>query len=160
MGRKDIMSRRLALLALTAGLTVAALATSALAGPSATSSVGVEIQSQDLTGVAPNGTPATIQVKAVVAGENASSLAGELRLFRAGGAHGYGTMTGSLVGNIVTLSGVLTQSNIGLAGTPIKLEANSSSGAITVTLGPRSSGPFVGTTTVFEGFGSVKIKTS
>jgi len=162
MGRKDIMSRRLALLALTAAFTVAAstVSNSALAGPPATSSVGVEIQSQFLTGVAPNGTEATIQVKAVVAGENASSLAGELRLFRAGGAHGYGTTTGSLVGDIVTLSGVLTQSNIGLAGTPIKLEANTSSGAMTVTLGPRSSGPFAGTTTVFDGFGSVKIKTS
>ena len=154
------MRRRLALLALTAGLTVAALATSALAGPPATSSVGVEIQSQDLTGVAPNGATVKIQVKVVVEGENASSLAGELRLFRAGGAHGYGSTTGSLVGNIVTLSGELTESTIGLVGTPIELEANSSTGAITVTLGPRSGGPFVGTTTVFDGFGSVKIKTS
>ena len=156
------MSRRHALLALTAGLTVAAftVAASALAGPPATSSVGVEIQSQFLTGVAPDGTTVTVQVKAVAEGENASSLAGELRLFRAGGARGYGPATGSLVGNIVTLSGVLTESTIGLAGTPIELEANSSSGAITVTLGPRSAGPFVGTTTVFEGFGSVKIKTS
>ena len=156
------MSRRHTLLALTAGLTVAVftVAGSALAGPPATSSVGVEIQTPDLTGVAPDGSTVTVQVKAVVAGENASSLAGELRLFRAGGARGYGPTTGSLVGNIVTLSGELTQSTIGLAGTPIKLEANSSSGAITVTLGPRSAGPFVGTTTVFEGFGSVKIKTS
>lgn len=156
------MSRRFALLALTAGLTVAVftVAGSALAGPPATSSVGVEIQAPDLTGVAPNGTTVTVQVKAVAEGENASSLTGEVRLFRAGGAHGYGTITGSLVGNIVTLSGVLTESNIGLVGTPIELEADSSSGAITVTLGPRSGGPFVGTTTVFDGFGSVKIKTS
>ena len=156
------MSKRLALLALTAGLTVSAfsMSYSALAGPPATSSVGVEIQTPDLTGVAPDGTTVTVQVKAVAQGVNASSLAGELRLFRAGGAHGYAPTTGSLVGNIVTLSGVLTESTIGLAGTPIELEANSSTGAITVTLGPRSGGPFVGTTTVFEGYGSVKIKTS
>ena len=155
------MHRRLALLALTAALTVAAFTVSysALAGPPATSSVGVEIQSQDLTGVVPVDTTVTIQVKVVVEGENASSLTGELRLFRAGGAHGYGSMTGSLGGNTVTLSGELTQSTIGLVGTPVELEANSSSGAITVTLGPRSGGPFEGTTTVFYGFGSVKIKT-
>jgi hypothetical protein len=156
------MIRRHALLALTAALTVAAftVATSALAGPPATSSVGVEIQTPDLTGVAPDGTTVTVQVKAVAQGVNASSLSGEFRLFRAGGARGYAPVTGSIVGNIVTLSGVLTESTIGLAGTPVELEANSSSGAVTVTLGPRSAGPFVGTTTVFKGFGSVKIKTS
>jgi hypothetical protein len=157
------MSRRLALLALTAALTVAAFTApySALAGPPATPSVGVEIQAQDLTGVAPNGTPVTlVQVKAVVQGEDASSLTGEVRLFRAGGAHSYAPVAGSLVGDIVTLSGELTESNIGLVGTPVVLEANSSSGAITFTLGPRSGGPFVGTTTVFEGFGKVKVSTS
>lgn len=158
------MSRRIALLALTAGLTVTVftVAASALAGPPGSSSVGIEIQAPFLTAEFPDGSGSTVtvQVKAVVQGENASSLAGELRLFRAGGAHGYGPTTGSLVGNIVTLSGELTESTIGLAGTPIELEANSSTGAITLTLGPRSSGPFVGVTTVFEGFGSVKIKTS
>ena len=157
------MSKRFALPALTAGLTVTVftVAASALAGPPATSSVGVEVQAQDLTGVAPNGTPVTlVSVKAVVEGEDASSLTGEIRLFRAGGAHSYAPVTGSLVGDIVTLSGELTESNIGLVGTPVVLEANSSSGAITVTLGPRSGGPFVGTTTVFEGFGKVKVRTS
>jgi hypothetical protein len=158
------MSKRFALLALTAGLTVAVVtvAGSALAGPAATSSVGVEIQSPQLTAEFPpgSGSTVTIQVKAVVQGESTSSLAGEFRLFRAGGAHGYGPMTGSLADNIVTLSGKLTESNIGLAETPVKLEANSSTGAITVTLGPRSSGQFEGVTTVFEGIGSVKVKTS
>lgn len=156
------MSKRFALLALTAGLTVTVftVAASALAGPPATSSVGVEIQVQDLPGVLPDGTTVKVQVKAVVQGEDASSLAGEFRLFRAGGAHGYAPVAGSLVGNIVTLSGALTESNIGLVGTPVELMANSSSGAMTVTLGPRSGGPLVGVTTVFDGFGNVKVKTS
>ncbi len=156
------MSRRSVILVVSAALVGATAAASlAMAGPPATSSVAVEIQAQDLTGVAPDGSTATgIQVKAVLQGEDASSLAGEIRLFRVGGAHSYAPTTGSLVGNIVTLSGVLTKSNIGFVGTPVALEANSSSGAITVTLGPRSSGPFVGTTTVFDGFGSVKIRTS
>jgi len=155
------MSKRFALLVLSFALVGATTAVSlAMAGPPPTSSVGVEIQSQDLTGVPPQGGTATVQLKALVQGEDASSLAGEFRLFRAGGAHGYGPTAGSVVGNIVTLSGEFTESNIGLAGTPVKVEANSSTGAITLTLGPRSSGPFVGTTTVFDGFGSVKIKTS
>ena len=157
------MSRRPALLVLTVGVTVAiVVAASALAGPPATSPVGVEIQAQDLTGVRPwNGTTAKVQVKAMVQGEDASALAGKARVFGAGGAHGYAPATGSLVGNVVTLSGVLTESNIGLVGTPVELEANSSTGAITVTLGPFVGGPpFVGHTLVVDGFGSVKIKTS
>jgi hypothetical protein len=156
------MSRRLARLALTAGLAVAifTVAASALAGPPATSSVAVEIQAQHLTGLRPDGSTAMVQVKAVVQGEDASSLTGEVRIFGAGGAHGYGPATGSITGNLVTLSGVLTESNIGLIGTPVELEANSSTGAITVTLGPLSAGPFVGQTIVVDGFGSVRIKTS
>ena len=158
------MSRRFARLALTAGLTVAvfAVAASALAGPPATSGVvGIEVQAQNLTGLRPDGTTATVQVKAVVQGEDASSLTGEdCRLFGAGGAHGHWPATGSLVGNLVTLSGVLTDSNIGWVGTPVELEANSSTGAITVTIGPISVGPWVGQMVVVDGFGSVKIRTS
>ena len=157
------MSRRSLLLVLLAALVGATTAVSlAMAGPPGNSSFGVEIQAQDLTGVRPwDGTTAKVQVKAVVEGD-ASSLAGEAeaRLFGAQGAHGYWPATGSLVGNLVTLSGVLTESNIGLVGTPVELEANSSSGAMTVTIGPFAAGPFVGQTLVVDGFGSVKIKTT
>ena len=156
------MSRRLVFLVVLAALVGATTAVSlAMAGPPGNSSFGVEIQAQDLTGVRPwDGTTARVQVKAVVEGEDASSLAGEARLFGAQGAHGYWPATGSISGNLVTLSGVLTESNIGLVGSPVELEANSSSGAITVTLGPFAGGPFVGQTIVVDGFGSVKIKTS
>ena len=157
------MSRRSVLLVVPVALVGAiAAANLAMAGPPATSSVAVEIQAQDLTGVRPwDGNTAKVQVKAVVQGDDASSLAGDARVFGAGGAHGYGTATGSLVGNVVTLSGVLTESNIGLVGTPVELEANSSTGAITLTIGPFTGGPpSVGQTLVVDGFGSVKIKTS
>jgi hypothetical protein len=157
------VNRRLALLAVTAGLTVAVftVTASALAGPPAGSTIAVEVQAQNLTGLRPDGGMANVQVKAVVQGEDASSLAGEeARLFGARGAHGYWPATGSLVGNLVTLSGVLTESNIGLVGTPVELEANSSTGAVTVTIGPFSAGSFLGQTIVVNGFGSVKIKTS
>lgn len=156
------MSRRLVLLVVSFALVGATTAVSlAMAGPPGNSSFAVEVQAQGLTGVRPwDGTTATVQVKAVVEGEDASSLAGEARLFGAQGAHGYWPATGSISGNVVTLSGVLTESNIGLVGTPVELEANSSSGAMTVTLGPFSAGPFAGATLVVDGFGSAKIKTS
>lgn len=155
------MSRWSVLLVLSFAFLGAITAASlALAGPPATSSVAVEVQAQLLTGLRPDGTTATIWVKAVVHGEDASSLAGEARLFGAQGAHGYWPATGSLVGNLVTLSGVLTESNVGLVGSPVELEANTSTGAITVTVGPLTAGRFVGQTIVVDGFGSVKIKTS
>jgi hypothetical protein len=154
------MSRRFVLLVLSLALVGATTAASlALAGPPGTSTFGVEIQAQDLTGLRPDGTTAKVQVKAVVQGENASSLTGEVRLFGVGGAHGYWPATGSLVGNVITLSGVLTESNIGLVGTPVELEVSWSSGAMTVTIGPFAAGPFAGATVVVDGFGSVKIKT-
>lgn len=158
------MSRWSVLLVLSFAFLGAITAASlAIAGPPATSSgVAVEIQAQYLTGVRPwDGTTAKVQVKAVVQGEDASSLAGEARLFGAHGAHGYWPAAGSLSGNLVTLSGVLTESNFGFTGSPVALEANISTGAITVTLGPIVAGPpFVGQTLVVDGFGSVKIKTS
>lgn len=153
--------RRLVLLVVSAALVGAPSATSlAVAAPPATSSVAIEIQAQHLTGLRPDGSMAKVQVKAVVQGEDASSLAGESRVFGARGAHGYGPVTGSRAGDVVTLSGVLTESNIGLVGTPVALEADSSSGAITVTLGPFTAGPFVGQTIVVDGVGRVKIKTN
>jgi hypothetical protein len=132
----------------------------AMAGPPGNSSFGVEIQAINLTGVRPwDGGTAVVDVKVVVEGEDASSLAGEgARLFGAGGAHGYWDATGSLVGDLVTLSGVLTESNIGLAGTPVELQANIATGAMTVTIGPWTA-LFPGQTVVVEGFGTVKIKT-
>ena len=55
----------------------------------------------------------------------------------------------------------LTESNVRLLGTPVELEANSSTGAITVTLGPFTGGPpFVGQTLVVDDFLSMKVKTS
>ena len=146
------------------GFAVASLLTglfpvAAMAAPSGNTSFGVEVQAIDLTGIRPwDGGTAVVDVKAVVEGEDASFLAGEGRVFGAGGAHGYWQATGSLVGNLLTLSGVLTESNIGLAGTPVELQANISTGAMTVTIGPWTA-LFPGQTVVVEGSGRVKIKT-
>lgn len=157
---EEPMRRRFVLLVVSFALVGATTAVSlAMAGPPGNSTLGVEIQTQDLTGLRPDGTTATVQVKALVEGDDASSLAGDARLFGVGGAHGYWPATGSIVGNLVTLSGVLTESNIGWVGTPVELDANGSTGAITVTIGPISAGPWIGQTVVLDGFGSVKIKT-
>lgn len=154
------MRRRFVLLVVLFALVGATTAVSlAMAGPPGNSSFGVEIQTQDLTGLRPDGTTATVQVKALAQGEDTSSLAGDARTFGVGGAHGYWPATGSMVGNLVTLTGELTESNIGWVGTPHELEANTSTGAITLTIGPISAGPWIGQTVVLDGFGSVKIKT-
>jgi hypothetical protein len=100
------------------------------------------------------------QVKVVAQGDDASSLAGEGRLFGSGGAHNYWPAVGSIDGDVVTLGGVVEDSNAAdLIGSPVEIEANSSTGAMTLTFGPLAGGPFAGQTIVADGVGTVKIKT-
>ena len=137
------------------------VAGSATAGPPATSAVGVEIQAQDLTGVLPNGVVATVRVKAAAQGDAPSSLVGEGRHFASTGAHNYWPATGSIAGDVVTLGGDVSDSDVpNLIGSPVEVEAHSTTGATTLTFGPLEGGPFVGQTIVFTGVGTVKIRTS
>jgi hypothetical protein len=154
------MTRHLLVLALMSTV-VAGVAGSATAGPPATSSVGVEVQSDDLTGLRPNGTTVVFQAKVVAEGEDASSLVGDGRHFGSGGAHNYWPATGSIDGNVVTLAGVVADSNAAfLIGSPVEIQADSSSGAMTLTFGPLAGGPFAGATIVADGAGRVKIRMS
>ena len=138
----------------------AVVAGSATAGPPATSAVSVEVQAQDLAGFRPNGTAVTFQVKVVAAGDDASSLDGNGRHFGSGGAHSYWPAAGSIDGNVVTIGGVVAESNSAfLIGSPVEIQADSSTGAMTLTFGPLAGGPFVGQTIVANGAGTVKIRT-
>jgi hypothetical protein len=157
------MSRRSLLLLLASAVLGAmpVVAGSATAGPPATSAIGVEIQAQDLTGVLPNGVVVTIRVKVVAKGDAPSSLVGEGRHFTSSGARSYWPATGFIDGDVVTLGGVVSDSNTRfLVGSPVEVEADSTTGAMTFRLGPQAGGPFVGQTIVFTGVGTVKIKTS
>jgi hypothetical protein len=152
--------RRTATCLLIASVTLAAamLAGSASAGPPATSPVGVEIKSQLLAGIRPDGTPVEFKLKFTAQGESVSSLIGEGRHTGSGGVIGDWSVTGSISGDVVTLSGVLIAvNNPALAGSLGTVVGNASTGEITFYLGPLAGGPYVGQTIVGEGFGIVKI---
>jgi hypothetical protein len=157
------MSRRLRLSALGAALAVAVggAAQPAIAEPPATSAVRVEIQAEHVSGLRPNGTTVIFRIKAVAQGGDASSLVGEGRHFGSGGAHNYWRASGYVDGNVVTLAGVVAESNNPLlVGVPVKLTGDSSTGAIDLEFGPLPEGaPYNGGTIFAEGFGRVKINT-
>ena len=156
---------RPAIMAATALVLFAALAAitmvgSATAGPPATSVVAVEIQAEDLTGIRPDGSTVVFKIKVVAQGDESSSLVGEGRHFGSGGAHNYWPAAGSIDGNVVTLGGVVTDSNNpALIGSPVEVDADSSTGAITLTFGPLAGRRFAGETIKAEGDGRVKIRT-
>jgi hypothetical protein len=143
-----------------AALATAMFAGSASAGPPATAPVGVEIKSDYLTGFRPNGTPVDFTLKFTALGETTSSLAGEGRHTGSGGVKAKWSITGGFIsGDVVTLSGVITEiNNPALLGSLGTVSANASTGAITFDLGPLAGGPFAGQTILGEGFGNVKIR--
>jgi hypothetical protein len=140
------------LLSVTVGATAPAV--------QAKTAVAVEVQAEHLTGLRPDGSTVIIRVKVVAEGTDLSSLVGEGREFGSGGAHQYWPATGSIDGNVVTLAGVVTDSNNpDLIGSPELVVADSSTGSITLTLGPLAGGRFAGATIVAAGVGRVRITT-
>jgi hypothetical protein len=70
-------------------------------------------------------------------------------------------LQGSLSGDVVTLSGTVTQAAAKfLIGTPVTLIANASTGQIDLVFGPIPSGPLAGETLTFSGTGQVIITES
>ena len=65
-------------------------------------------------------------------------------------------LTGSVTGPILILSGTIIHSTVPpIEGSPVEIEANTTTGAFRFTLGPLAGGAFVGQTLVFEGRGNV-----
>jgi hypothetical protein len=109
----------------------------------------------------PDGRVVTLDVKVTAQGDTASLLVGQGRHFASVGPKNYWPATGSIDGNVVTLGGVVSDSNTDfLIGSPVVVEADSTTGAMTVRFGPLAGGPFVGQTLVHTGVGTVTIKTS
>ena len=73
--------------------------------------VDVELRSEHLRGTRPDGSDVTFRLKAEAQGDDASSLEGNGRHFGSGGAHNDWSVTGSVSGDVVTLTGVTTDSN-------------------------------------------------
>ena len=123
------------------------------------SSVSVEIKSEHLTGLLPIGLLVDVNVNVDAEGDP-SSLAGAGRHFASTGAHNYWPASGSISGNIVTLSGVVDDSNAPyLIGSPVQVVGDASTDAITLTFGPLAGGPFRGQTLTFTGSGKVTVRT-
>jgi hypothetical protein len=107
--------------------------------------------------------PAIVKLQATVIGEDADTLAGaghHTVLFAWGGfaEHSKWTLTeGAVHGTSVVLSGFVTKSTAPLDGTPIQLEADGITGALTLTVGPFTGG-FPGLVVTSQGFGNVVIQ--
>ena len=107
--------------------------------------------------------PAIVRIEATVIGEDPDTLAGaghHTVLFAGGGfaEHSKWTLTeGAVHGTSVVLSGFVTKSTAPLEGTPVQLEADSATGALTLTVGPFTGG-FPGLVVTSQGFGNVVIQ--
>jgi hypothetical protein len=158
--RARLMDKRNLTVACASMVAVAAvLAGSASAGPPAISPVSVEIKSTFLSGTRPDGSAVDFTLKFTAQGDSASLLTGEGRHTGSGGVIANWSATGSISGDIVTLSGVVTSiNNPDYAGSPGAVVANAATGAITFYFGPLTGGRFVGQTIVGEGFGMVRIR--
>ena len=159
--RARLKDKRILALACASIVAVAAvLAGPASAGPPAISPVSVEIKSTFLSGTRPNGTTVDFTLKWAAQGESASSLTGEGRHTGSGGIIANWSVTsGSISGDIVTLSGVTFDINNPVyIGSPATVVGNASTGAITFSFGPLTGGPFVGQMIVGTGFGMVRIR--
>jgi hypothetical protein len=123
--------------------------------------VEVELRSEHLRGTRPDGSDVTFRLKAEAQGDDASSLEGNGRHFGSGGVHNHWSVTGSVSGDVVTLTGVTTDSNESfLIGSPVNLVGDASSGSITLAFGPLAGGHFAGQTIVGTGVGTVTINRS
>jgi hypothetical protein len=106
--------------------------------------------------------PAIVRIQATVIGEDPDTLAGaghHTVLFDWGGfaEHSKWTLTeGAVHGTSVVVSGYVTKSTAPLEGTPVQLEADGTTGALTLTVGPFTGG-FPGLVVTSEGFGNVVI---
>jgi hypothetical protein len=134
--------------------TIGAAASTAHAPASLTR---VEIKSEHLTGILPDGGSVVIRMKVVAEGVD-GSLAGEGRHFGSNGGHSYWPVTGVTDGVTVTLTGAVSDSNGPLIGSPVSISADVSTEAITMHFGPLTGGRFAGQTLLFEGLGKVSIR--
>jgi len=92
----------------------------------------------------PCGCPVWVIVTAAVHG-TPGALAGTGTTVASTTLETRGLLTGSMNGDVVSLSGTTEQSNYGfIVGTPDTITANAETGEMTFTAGPYPAGPFAG----------------
>ena len=148
-----------AALVVASGIALMVAVRSAQAAPQPP--VAVFIKAEKLDGSRPDGGPVTIRLNFDAYGNDVSALAGTGKAFGSTGAHVEWSLTGSIDGDVVTLTGVATDSNNpGLIGTPGSIVANAATGTATFYFGPLTSGPFAGRTGITQGEAKVEIRES
>ena len=158
-------TRRLAGVALFAALGIALAvavraAHAASPPPAPPAPIVVSIKGQNLEGTRPDGGPVTLRLNFDVYGNHASALAGDGKAASTTGAHIEWALTGSMVGDVVTLTGVATDANnpalIGLLGSGV---ANAATGTVTWSW-MDTDGPFAGLPGIVQGKANVAIRNS
>jgi len=156
--------RALLLRRIVVGGALVAMAAMTLLVPNATATapgtVEVQVKSEwDVTGLRPNGTTVNFLLKAVADGSDPSTLIAGGRIEGSNRAISEWSGTGAISGDVVTLTGVVTDSNASfLIGSPVKLVADASTNFVTFVFGPLAGGPFAGKTINAEGPARVTIR--
>ena len=147
-----------AVLVVASGIALMVAVRSAQAAPQAP--VSVFIKAEHLDGTRPDGGPVSLRLNIDVHGNDASALAGTGKAFGTTGAHIEWSLTGSMNGDVVTLTGVATDANNpALIGMPGSLVANVATGATTFSW-TIPSGPFAGRSGVVQGEAKVDVRMS
>jgi len=139
-----------------AATLTAVAAGAALAAPQAP--VAVFIKAEHLDGTRPDGGPVTLRLNFDVSGNDVSALAGTGTAFGTSGAHVEWSLTGSMDGDMVTLTGVATDANNpALIGMPGSMVANVATGMVTFSW-TLQSGPFAGRSGIVQGEAKMDIR--
>jgi len=121
-----------AVLIVASGIALMVAARSAQAAPQAP--LSVFINAEHLDGIRPDGAPLKLRLNIEAHGNDASFLAATGKAVGNPGAHVTWSMTGSMTGDVLTLTGVVTDANppalIGMTGL---LVANAATGTATIT---------------------------
>ena len=102
----------------------------------------------------PYNSPVGIHITVDVQGGSVAALEGSGASHATTRANNVYHLTGSVIGTVVQLSGTIVKSDDKfLEGSPAEVEADTTTGTLTVTLGPLAGGPLAGQTLVLEGSG-------
>ena len=146
-------------LVVASGIALMVAVRSAQAAPPAP--VSVFIKAERLEGTRPDGGPVTInRLNFDAYGNDESAVSGTGKAFSTTGAHVEWSLTGSIDGDVVTLTGVATDANNpALIGIPGSIVANAATGTATISW-TLTSGPFAGRSGIAQGEAKVDIRVS
>ena len=119
--------------------------------------ITVSIKADHLEGTRPDGAPLSLRLNFDLSGNDALALEGTGKAVGSPGAHLDWSLKGSLDGDVVTLTGVVTDANNPvLVGMPESGEANAATGTVTWSW-TNTTGPFAGKSGSAQGDAKVDV---